>query len=120
MTAPFVTLAQVKGPLRIDDDAADDQLDLMIAAATDRILHYLNGVSPMQPETEDDGTPVLDDDGLPVYTDQVRPMVKSATLTLIGYMYRYPTGDEKKAYDPDVLPAPVTALLGPLRRKVLV
>lgn len=120
MTAPFVTLAQVKGQLRIDDDASDADLELMIETATDRILMHLNGTTPMQPETEDDGTPVLDGEGNPVYTDQVRPIVKSATLTLIGYMYRYTTGDEKKAYDPDVLPAPVTALLAPLRRKVLV
>lgn len=120
MTTPFATLEQVKLRLRIDDNAADDDLELMIEAATDRIMLHLNGTSPMQPETEDDGTPVLDDDDLPVYTDQVRPMVTTATITLIGYMYRYPTGDEKKAYDPDVLPAPVTALLGPLRKKVLV
>lgn len=119
MTIPFATLAQVKGRLKIDDDDADADLELMLEAATDRILIHLNGVSPMQPATESDGTPVLVD-GLPVYTAQVRPIVRSATLTLIGYMYRYPTGDEKKAFDPNVLPAPVTALLGPLRKKVLI
>lgn len=119
MTAPFVTLEQAKARLRIDDDAADADLDLMIAAATDRILLHLNGVSPMQRETGDDGSPVLVD-GLPVYTAKVHPMVQSATLTLVGYMWRYPTGDEKKAFDHDVLPAPITALLGPLRKKVLV
>lgn len=120
MTAPFVTLDQVEGRVRSVVINAKLALDLMIETATDRILMHLNGTTPMQPETESDGTPVLDGEGNPVYTDQVRPIVKSATLTLIGYMYRYTTGDEKKAYDPDVLPAPVTALLAPLRRKVLV
>lgn len=119
MTTQFVSLEQVKGRLKIDDDASDADLNLMIEAATERILIHLNGSSPMQPQTEDDGTLVLVD-GAPVYTDKVRPIVKSAVLTLVGYMYRYPTGDEKKAYDPNVLPAPVTALLGPLRKKVLI
>lgn len=114
---PFVTLEQVKRHLRIDDDEADDDLVLKLEAATERIGVHLNGVPPYQPELDSLGQPVRDEQGQIVYTSQIRGSVKSATLLLVGYLHRYPAGDEKKAFDDGQLPAPVTALLGPIRRK---
>lgn len=114
---PFVTLEQVKRHLRIDDDEADDDLTLKLEAATERIGVHLNGVPPFQPELDGSGLPVRDADGKVVYTDQVRGSVKSATLLLVGYLYRYPSGDEKAAFEDGRLPAPITALLAPIRRR---
>ncbi|WP_280191187.1 head-tail connector protein [Delftia sp. PS-11] len=113
---PFATLEQVKRHLRIDDDDADDDLTLKLETATERIGLHLNGVSPFQPELDDSGLPVRDADGKVIYTAQVRGSVKSATLLLVGYLYRYPSGDEKAAFDGSQLPAPITALLAPVRR----
>lgn len=115
---PFVTLDQVKRHLRIDDDDADDDLTLKLESATERIRVHLNGVPPFQPELDGNGVPVRDADGAVIYTDQVRGSVKSATLLLVGYLYRYPSGDEKAAFDDGRLPAPITALLAPIRKMV--
>lgn len=116
---PFVTLDQVKRHLRIDGDDADEDLALKLEAATERIGVHLNGVPPFQPELDGNGLPVRDADGTIVYTDQIRGSVKSATLLLVGYLYRYPSGDEKKAFEDGVLPAPITSLLSPIRRRAL-
>lgn len=118
---PFVTLEHVKDHLRIDldDTAADSDLTLKLEAASERIGIHLNGVPVLQPELDTLGQPVRDEAGNIVYTTAVRSTVKSATLLLVGYLYRYPSGDEKKAFDDGRLPAPITALLAPIRKRVL-
>ncbi|WCM86653.1 head-tail connector protein [Acidovorax sp. NCPPB 3576] len=116
---PFATLEQVKQHLRVDDDSADDDLILKLEAASERIAMHLNGVPPFQPELDSLGQPVRDTDGKIVYTTAIRSIVKSATLLLVGYLYRYPSGDEKKAFEDGQLPAPITALLAPIRKRVL-
>lgn len=116
---PFVTLEQVKRHLRIDDNEADEDLTLKLEAATERIGVHLNGVPPFQPELDPLGQPERDDDGAIIYTDKVRGSVKAATLLLVGYLFRYPAGDEKAAFEDGKLPAPITALLAPIRRRAL-
>ncbi len=103
---PFATLDEVKQHLRIDESDADGDLTLKLEAASERIALHLNGVSPFLPVVEGAAA-------------QVRPIVRAAVLLLVGYLYRYPSGDEKKAFDDGRLPAPITALLAPLRRRVL-
>ncbi|WP_375577112.1 head-tail connector protein [Paracidovorax oryzae] len=103
---PLATLDQVKQHLRIDGPDADSDLTLKLAAASERVALHLNGVSPYLPVVQGAAA-------------EVRPIVRAAVLLLVGYLYRYPSGDEKKAFDDGRLPAPITALLAPLRRKVL-
>lgn len=103
---PLATLDEVKQHLRIDGPDADSDLTLKLEAASERVALHLNGVSPYLPMGEGAAA-------------QVRPVVRAAVLLLVGYLYRYPSGDEKKAFDDGRLPAPITALLSPLRRKVL-
>lgn len=116
---PFVTLDQVKLHLRIDGDDADDDLQLKLETASERIRDHLNGVPAFQPELDAEGQPVRNEDGQIVYTTEIRSTVKSATLLLVGYLYRYPSGDENKAFEASKLPASITALLAPVRRMVL-
>jgi len=103
---PLATLDEVKQHLRIDGPDADGDLTIKLAAASERVALHLNGVSPYLPPVEGAAA-------------QARPIVRAAVLLLVGYLYRYPSGDEKKAFDDGRLPAPITALLAPLRRKVL-
>ncbi|MDR6216175.1 head-tail connector protein [Paracidovorax wautersii] len=103
---PLATLEEVKQHLRIDGPDADGDLTLKLAAACERVTLHLNGVSPYLPAEEGADA-------------QVRPTVRAAVLLLVGYLYRYPSGDEKKAFEDGRLPPPITALLAPLRRKVL-
>lgn len=116
----LVTLEQAKSHLRIDTNAGDPDLTLMIEGASGAILNHLQGGNRFVQEVDGQGSPVFDEDGGPVYTDVVLPEVKSATLLLVGYLNKDRDTDKDHEYEYGVLPRPVTALLAMLRKPTLV
>lgn len=104
MTLP-VTLQQIKDDQRIDTDAEDADLTLKLASAQALVLNYLKVPSI-------DALAVGSPASLP---DNVVDAVSAATRLLVGYLYKNRDGDPDKEWQPGYLPAPVTAMLYPLR-----
>lgn len=119
----FVTLAQAKAQLYLlEDETADDALlNGLIAAASGAVKRYLKTASPFQPVLDSNYDAEVDSNGAVVYEldsngDKiVLPEVEQATLLLIGYFYKNRDDNPDSAFDRGYLPAPVTALLYPLR-----
>jgi hypothetical protein len=124
----LVTLEDAKNHLLIyfTDSKTDSDLTLKIKAASGAVLNYLkNRKNLYQPEIDQDGYPILDSKGDQIYLLDsqgeriIRDEVRSATLILIGYFFRDRDGQEGDKWAPGFLPAPVTALLYPLRDPAL-
>lgn len=119
----FVTLAQAKRHLYIlEDETADDALiNALIAAASGAVKGYIKTASPFQPLLDSNYDAEVDSNGDTVYEVDsngdkiVLPVVEQATLLLIGYFYKNRDDNPDDAFDRGYLPAPVTALLYPLR-----
>lgn len=118
----FVTLDEAKRHLYIlEDETSDDALvNALIAAASASVRAYLKDALPWQPVLDSNLLPEVDSNGAIVYeTDSngkmVRAEVQQATLLLIGYFYKNRDDNPDNAFDRGYLPAPVTALLYPLR-----
>jgi hypothetical protein len=115
----LVSLEHVRTMLRIGDvfdspidPHEDDSVleNVYIPAASMAVIRYLKGQASMvipglaeSPQT---------DDGCP-------EDVQLAVIMLVGIIYREPDGDEAKNFAQGYLPAPVTALLYPLRDPTL-
>lgn len=122
----LVTLDQAKSHLLVDFDDADNDISLKISAASGAVLNYLKNRKKLYVvEIDDDGYEVLDSQGDPIQVldsqgDRiVRDEVKHAVLILVGIFFRDRDGVEAKDWSPGFLPAPVTALLYPLRDPAL-
>jgi hypothetical protein len=121
----LVTLQQASDHVRRDTNADDADLTLKIHAASGAVLNYLKSGSPYELERNSSGVivedsagrpiPVTDSNGDPVVLFEVR----AAVLLMVGYLYRLRDDNEGKAFEPGYLPAPVTALLYPLRDPAL-
>lgn len=119
----FVTLAQAKRHLYIlEEETADDALiNALIAAASGAVKNYLKSASPFQPVLDSNYDAEVDSNGATVYevdsngAKLVRAEVEQATLLLLGYFYKNRDDNPDNAFDRGYLPAPVTALLYPLR-----
>jgi len=119
----FVTLAQAKRHVYLlEDETADDALlDGLIAAASGAVKSYIKSASPFQPVLDSNYDAEVDSNGDIVYVRDsngdklVLPVVEQATLLLIGYFYKNRDDNPEAAFDRGYLPAPVTALLYPLR-----
>lgn len=102
----LVDLETTKVRLRIDNDAEDDDLELLIRGASASVLAYLNY-------------------GLDYYNDStgeavdVPELVQNAVLLLIGILYRDRDGEEADKWEQGYLPRPVTSILYPLRDPAL-
>ena len=105
----FVTLEETKAALRIDHDDDDTLLSALIEAATGAVINYLKSAAD---EYLDSGGSVPSGEDIP-------PVIKTATIILVGYLYRNPDQDPDKDFERGYLPAPVTALLYPLRDPAL-
>lgn len=110
--ASLVSLALVKAVLRVDADDDDVMLQLLIEAASVAIITHLKSQAAQLVEFDSAGE-VVNEDELP-------PAISMATIILVGYWYREPDADENKAFGEGALPAPVIALLLPLRDPALV
>lgn len=86
----------------------DQEITLFIHAASGAVLNYLKSGADY----------FLDSAGLVITDSNDEPVgvpyeVKAAVLILVGYLYR--NRDTNDGFEPGYLPAPVTALLYPLR-----
>lgn len=102
----LVDLDMAKERLRIDIDAEDDTLELLIQGASAAVLNYLK----IDHDTYDDSNGDVVD---------VPAEVQNATLLLVGILSRDRAGIEMKDWELGFLPKPVIALLYPLRDPAL-
>jgi hypothetical protein len=118
----LVSLQQAKENLLIDFNTYDTDITLKISSASGMVLNYLKSRRNLYVLlVDDDGLPLLDSRGEVIYeldsqgTRIVRDEVKHAVLILVGMFFRDRDGVEAKDWAPGFLPAPVTAILYPLR-----
>ena len=121
----YCTLDEAKSHLRVDNDFEDADITLKIQGASQMVKNYLKSASPWLPEYDSNDDVVLDSNDEPVlYLDSTgQPVpkfeVKIATLILVGILYRDRDGEEMSSWQMGYLPAPVTALLYPIRDPAL-
>lgn len=111
----LVTLDQIKARLRIDTDAEDGDLVGFMQSASRMVLSYLKLEDDAY--LNSDGTMDVDSETSGYY--EVPAEVQAATLYLAGVLYRDRDGGEVDKWAPGYLPAPVTAMLYPLRDPTL-
>lgn len=121
----YVTLERAKAHLGMDHDEDDTLISAYISAASGAVKNYLKSASAYEVERDSNDDPVLDSNGDPVYArdsngaKEVRLEVQQAVLLLIGYFYKNRDENPDNAFAQGYLPAPVTALLYPLRDPAL-
>jgi hypothetical protein len=104
----LVELEQVKARLRFDHDEEDEDIELAIHGASAAVLNYLKVLHT-----------VYDDSfGVVIQTD-VPFEVQTAVIHLVGIWKRDPSGVEMEKWQQGYLPAPITAILYPLRDPAL-
>lgn len=110
----LVTLQQAQDHLRIDADSVNtSELTIYIKAASQSVVRYLGDGADVFLDTN--GDPVFDSsDLLDGYED-----VQSAVLLLVGYLYKNRDNNAGNEFS-NYLPAPVIALLYPLRDPTIV
>lgn len=109
----LVSRDKVKKALRIDSDDDNDLLDLLISAASRRIVRHLKGQAGELLSI--DSPP----DSPPNDLDAVPEDVQGAVIFLTGILYRSPDNDTDDAFADGELPKPVKAMLRPLRDPAL-
>lgn len=108
MNKDLVTLEQVKIGLREQSNDDDALLSALISGASGSIINYLKSAAKH----------FLDEDGN-VDPDKVPAEVKSATITLVGILFRNPDHDPDGAFTQGRLPFMVTSLIYQLRDPTL-
>lgn len=104
----LVTLIQAKEHLRIDDDAADNDLTLKIQSGSAVLLSYIQGSREL----------VVNDDGVLIEGEPLS-RVQTALLVLLGYLDRNRNGEEEEKLQQGELPFSVTMLIYDLRRPTI-
>lgn len=107
----LVSLDMVKARLHIDSDDDDAALLGYIEASSAAVINYLKGRAEELLE--------LDSGGALVPGSTVPPVIATATIMLVGYLYRNPDQDPDKDFEMGYLPRPVMALLYPMRDPAL-
>lgn len=123
----LVTLEEAKQHIYATVHDADDSLiELYLRAASSSVLNYLKTKRGLyEPEYDENGDLVVDSHGdlVPVVDSSgqklIRFDVKAATLIMLGILYRDRDGVDMQKWQMGYLPAPVTALLYPLRDPAL-
>ncbi|HEK1482710.1 TPA: phage gp6-like head-tail connector protein [Pseudomonas aeruginosa] len=121
----YVTMERAKAHLGMDHDEDDTLISAYISAASGAVKNYLKSASAYEVERDSNDDPVLDSNGDPVYArdsngaKEVRLEVQQAVLLLIGFFYKDRDENPDGAFAQGYLPAPVTALLYPLRDPAL-
>ncbi|MGY2800333.1 putative phage protein (predicted DNA packaging) [Ewingella americana] len=106
----FVTLEEVKGHLRIDTDAGDEDLHQKILSASSAVFDYVQGSRDK----------LVDQEGKIIDGSSELQRVKMAVLILVGILDRVRDGQEEKNYSAGNLPFSVTALIYSLRSPTVV
>lgn len=109
----IVSRQQATDYLRRDTSDDDALLDLLIEAASGAVVNYLGEGADAW--LDSNGDLIEDSNG----DNDAPEAVKGAVLYLTGWLYRHRDEDVEKAFQPGYLPAPVTAMLYPLRDPVL-
>lgn len=104
MTKDLVTLAEVKAGLREESGDDDAFLSSLISGASGSIIAYLKSSA----------NAFLDEDGN-VVPDKIPAEVKTATIRLVGIMFRNPDHDTDGAFSQGRLPFMVSAGIHHLR-----
>ncbi|MEO8466249.1 MAG: head-tail connector protein [Gammaproteobacteria bacterium] len=104
----LVTLDEVKRRLQFNHDADDNDLMLIIEGASAAVLNYLK--VPHTAYDDSSGEVPVDLNGTDVPAE-----VKNAVIMLTGILKRDPSGVNMAEWERGYLPAPVLALLYPLR-----
>ena len=109
----LVTVEQAKERLRVTHDTEDADLTNMIEGASAAVLNYLgiDGSAFYVPTNSESEVSSSESDPQLV----VPAEVQTATLILVGMLYRDRDGVEAKDWEHGYLPKPVTAFLYPLR-----
>lgn len=110
----LVSLTQAKAHLRIDSDADDNYLTLLVRAASRSVIEYIR--SGADAFTDSAGDVIVDTSGDPI---GIPEDVQAATLLLLGYLFRYRDENPERGFERGYLPAPVLALLTPYRDPVI-
>lgn len=108
---PLITLARAKQHERIDTDAEDSYLDMLIRAASSAVLNYLKDQG-VESFTDSAGELIPDSNGDAL---DVPDVVQWATLLMFGHLYKIRDENTDDAFEMGYLPKPVMALLYPLR-----
>lgn len=105
----LVTLEEVKSYLRIDGDAADEDLQGAIYQASAVILDYVKSSRSL----------IIDDAGKPIEGEELQ-RVKRSTLIFVGIFDRVKNGEEEHRYSQGNLPFSVTAFIYTLHTPTIV
>jgi hypothetical protein len=112
----LVDLETAKSQLNMDHDLSDELIELQIAAASGAVLNYLKQSEDLYVDSS--GDLIIDSNG----ESAVPAVVKQAVLFLVGSFFVQRTGETgviNPQWSAGYLPAPVTALLYPLRDPTL-
>ena len=109
----LVSLEMVDLHIRRDSDEDDALVYTMIQAASEAVVAYLKDAAN---DFIENGQVITDTNGNPV---NVPYRVQQAVLLMVGYLYRGRDTNPDGAYQMGYLPAPVTALLYPMRKPTL-
>lgn len=109
----LVSLASVKQALRVDHTDDDGMLELLISAASRRVVRHLKGqAGELLSIDSPPNSPPDDITGVP-------EDVRGAVIILTGIMYRNMDNDTDNAFVDGELPNPVKAMLKALRDPTL-
>lgn len=111
-------LATARDWVRSDSTDDDSLLEAILETASDLVVTYL-GTDALERLGMLNSDAVIEEDSNGVATADVPGAVLGATRYLVAWLYRNRDADPEKAFTPGYLPAPVTAMLYPLRDPVL-
>ena len=109
----LVTLDQAKAHVQLDHDESDSDLELKVHAASGAVLAYLKVSADAYTDTA--GELIENSNG----TLEIPAQVQLAVLYLTGLMFKDRDGKDTAIWQQGFLPAPITALLYPLRDPAL-
>jgi hypothetical protein len=105
-----VSVDEAKLRLKVDTDDGDADIDLMILGASRACIRYIE--SGYHNFLDSLGEVFEDSNGIAI---GIPDDVKNAVLVLVGMWLRDPSGSSSADWERGYLPAPVTAILYPLR-----
>jgi len=110
----LVDLAAARSWVRLDSTDDDAILQAVVSSASDMIVNYL-GDDALERLLLVDSNGEIPEDSNGVIAVDVPGAVLGAARYLVAWLYRNRDADPDKAFEPGYLPAPVTAMLYPLR-----
>lgn len=114
----LVALATARSWVRLDTTDDDAILEAVITSASDLVVNYL-GAEALERLLLLDSNGLIPEDSNGVIAVDVPGAVLGAVRYLVAWIYRNRDADPDEAFAPGYLPAPVTAMLYPLRDPAL-